>query len=313
VPLDPMVKDFLDQMAAMGGPKMWEIEPAQARELFIAMMQLVGPKDVPIGKVQNLTMPGPGGELRLRNYTPVAAKSEPLPTLVFYHGGGFVIGNLDTHDGLCRMLANDAGVRVIAVDYRLSPESKYPAAVDDAIAAVNWIEEHAADLGVDANRVAVGGDSAGGALAAIVSQQAKLKGAPKVAFQLLMFPVTQVNAKTGSMHTNADGYFLELATLEWFYDHYGANADVDKTDPRISPLLAKDVSGLPPAYIITAEYDPLRDDGAQYAEKLRKAGVSVTHVDYPGLVHDFIYMQTVLPQAPEAMKAAAAALKGALK
>ncbi|MGA9795293.1 MAG: alpha/beta hydrolase [Rhizomicrobium sp.] len=313
MPLDPMVKGFLDQMAAVPGPKMWELDPAVAREMFNAMMQMVGPKDVPIGKVQNLTMPGPGGEIRLRNYTPVGAKSEPLPTLVFYHGGGFVIGNLDTHDGLCRMLANDAGVRVIAVDYRLSPESKYPGAVDDAIAAVTWIEAHAADLGVDANRVAVGGDSAGGALAAVVCEQAKLKGAPTIAFQLLLFPVTQVNAKTGSMHKNAEGYFLELATLEWFYDHYGANADVDKSDPRISPLRAKDFSGLPPAYIVTAEFDPLHDDGVHYAEKLRAAGVSVTHVDYPGLVHDFIYLQAIIPQAPEAMKAAAAALKGALK
>jgi acetyl esterase len=313
MPLDPMVKGFLDQMAAAARPKMWEIEPAVAREMFNAMMQLVGPQNVPIGKSENLTMPGPGGEIRLRNYTPVGAKAGALPTLVFYHGGGGVIGNLETHDGLCRMLANDAGVRVIAVDYRLAPENKYPAAVDDAIAAVEWIEKHAVELGVDVNRVAVGGDSAGGLLAAVVAQQAKLKGAPKVSFQLLMFPVTQVNAKTGSMHENAEGYFLELATLEWFYDHYGVTSAIDKTDPRMSPLLAKDVSGLPPAYVVTAEYDPLRDDGAQYAEKLRAAGVKVEHVDYAGLVHDFVYFQAFLPQAGAAMKAAAAALKSALK
>ena len=310
MPLDPMMKGFLDQMAAMGGPKMWEIAPAQARELLAAMMQLVGPKDVPIDNSEDLTMPGPGGALRLRNYTPVGAKDGALPTLVFYHGGGFVIGDLETHDGLCRMLANDAGVRVIAVDYRLAPESKYPAAVDDALAAVRWIAANAATLGVDARRIAVGGDSAGGALAAIVAQQAK--GAPKIAFQLLLFPVTQLSEKTGSMHANAEGYFLDLATLEWFYDHYGANSGIDKTDPRISPLLAKDFAGLPPAYLVTAQFDPLHDDGVRYAEKLRAAGVPVTHVDYPGLVHDFIYMQAVLPQAGAAMKAAAAAVKAAL-
>lgn len=312
--LNPLVKGFLDQMAAVPGPKMWELAPAQAREMFGVMMQLVGPKDVPIGNVQNLTMPGPGGDIPLRNYTPVAAaKNALLPTLIFFHGGGFVIGNLDTHDGLCRVFANEAGVRVIAVDYRLSPESKFPAAVEDAVAAMNWIEANAENLGVDTKLLAVGGDSAGGALAAVVAQAAKGKGHPHIAFQLLLFPVTQLNAKTASMHKNAEGFFLELATLEWFYNHYGATDEVDKTDPRMSPLLAKDFFGLAPAYIATAEFDPLHDDGAQYAEKLRATGVSVTHVDYPGMVHDFIFLHAVVPQAVEATKAAAAALKAALK
>ncbi len=209
----------------------------------------------------------------MRNYTPVGAKDGALPTLVFYHGGGFVIGDLDTHDGLCRMLANDAGVRVIAVDYRRAPEAKFPAAVEDAFAALTWIAANAAKLGVDADRIAVGGDSAGGGLTAVVAQLAKAKGGPKLAFQLLFFPVTQVTEKTESMHANKEGYFLDLATLEWFYDHYGANSAIDKTDPRISPLLAKDFSSLPPAYITTAEYDPLHDEGVRYAEKLRAAGV----------------------------------------
>lgn len=305
-----MVKGFLDQMAAVPGPKMWEIDPTVAREMFKAMMQMVGPQNVPIGKVENLTMPGPGGSIALRNYMPVGAKDGPLPTLVFYHGGGYVIGNLDTHDGLCRMLANDSGVRVIAVDYRLAPEAKFPAAIDDAFAALNWIVANAAKLGVDARHVAVGGDSAGGGLSAAVTQLARAKG-PKLSFQLLFFPVTQVMEKTESMHANKEGYFLELATLEWFYEHYGVSAVVDKTDPRISPLLAKDFSGLPPAYITTAQYDPLHDEGVHYAEKLRAAGVKVEHIDYPGLVHDFIYLQTFLPQAGAAMKAAAAALKSA--
>jgi acetyl esterase len=306
------MKAFLDQMAAVGGPKMWDVTPAQGRELFVAMMQMVGPKDVPVGKVQNVTMPGPAGEIVLRNYTPVAAKSEPLPTLVFFHGGGWTIGNLETHDGLCRTLANDAGVRVIAVDYRLSPEAKFPSAVDEAFAALNWIETNAASLGVDANRVAVGGDSAGGALAAVVTQLAKQKSAPKIAFQLLLFPVTDLSTETSSMREFAEGYFLERETLHWFYDNY-LPAGADRTDPRISPLLSKDFAGLPPAYVVVGGCDPLHDEGVAYAEKLKAAAVNATLVDYPGLVHDFIYMQAVLPQAPEAMKAAAAALKGALK
>jgi acetyl esterase/lipase len=312
VPLDPMMKAFLDQMAAVPGPKMWEVEPQDGRALFVAMMQLVGPKDVPVGKVQNLTMPGPAGEIALRNYTPVAAKSEPLPTLVFFHGGGWVIGDLDTHDGLCRMFANEAGVRVIAVNYRLAPEAKFPAAVDDALAALAWIETNAASLGVDANSVAVGGDSAGGTLAAVVTQLTKQKGTPKIAFQILLFPVTDLSAETPSIREFAEGHFLERATLHWFRDNY-LPADADRTDPRVSPLLAQDFSGLPPAYILVAGCDPLHDEGVAYAEKLKAAGVNVTLVDYPGLVHDFIYMQTILPQAPEAVKAAAAALKGALR
>jgi acetyl esterase len=311
VPLDPLTKAFLDQMAAVPGPKMWELAPGEAREAFNAMMQIVGPKDVPIGKVQNLTMPGPGGEIALRSYTPVAAKGENLPTLVFFHGGGYVIGNLDAIDGLCRMFANDACVRIISVDYRLAPESKFPAAVDDAYAALHWIEANAANLGVDANRLAVGGDSAGGGLAAVVCQVAKERGGPKLAFQMLLFPVTQIGSETKSLREFAQGFFLERATLDWFYNHY-LPADADRADPRISPLLAKDVSGLPPAYVMLGGYDPLHDEGLAYAEKLRGAGVAVTVADYPDLVHDFIYMQAVLPQAPEAVKQAAAALKAAL-
>ncbi|MGH6871608.1 MAG: alpha/beta hydrolase [Rhizomicrobium sp.] len=311
MPIDPLVKGFLDQMAAVPGPKMWEVPAPAAREVFAAMMQLVGPRDVPIGKVQNLTMPGPGGDIALRSYVPVAAKGELLPTLVFFHGGGYVIGNLDTHDGLCRMIANEAGMRVIAVDYRLAPEHKYPAAVDDAFAAVNWIEDNAAALGVDANRIAVGGDSAGGGLAAVVAQMAKEKGDPKLAYQMLLFPVTQIGGETTSYREFGEGYFLEAETLRWFFRHYLPEG-TDTSDPKISPLEAKEFSGLPPAYVMLGGFDPLHDEGLAYADKLRAAGVKVTVADFPDLVHDFIYLQGVLPQAPEAIKAAAAALKGAL-
>lgn len=311
MPFDPLVKAFLDQLSAVPGPKTWQMTPDQARETFAGMMQVAGPRDVPIGKVVNLAAESEDGPIPLRSYTPVAASAEPLPTLIYFHGGGFVFGNLDTHDGLCRLIANESGCRVIAVDYRLAPEHKYPAAVDDAVRATEWIAENASQLGVDANRLAVGGDSAGGALAAIVCQQARKKGGPEIDFQLLMFPVTQIGTETNSLREFAEGYFLETATLNWFYNHY-LPSGADDSDPRISPLSAESAKGLPRAYVTVAGFDPLHDEGVAYAEKLLDAGVSVTIVDYTDMVHDFTYMQSVLPQAPEALAAAARALKDAL-
>jgi acetyl esterase len=311
MPLDPVLKAFLDQVASLGGPKTWEMTPSEAREAFAGLMQLAGPKDIPIGKVTNIAIPAAHGEIAARSYAPVAASSEPLPTLVFFHGGGWVIGNIDTHDGLCRMIANGSGCRVISVEYRLSPESKFPGPVEDALDALEWVEKNAAQLGVDANRLAVGGDSAGGDLAAVAAQVAKGKGGPKLTYQLLLFPVTQIGAETTSLREYAEGYFLERKTLDWFYAHY-LPTNADRKNPRISPLHAEDVSGLPPAYVMLAGFDPLHDEGLAYAEKLRAAGVAVTVADYPDMVHDFIYLQSVLPQASEALNAAAKALKDAL-
>jgi len=307
--LDPLVKGFLDQMAMMPGPKMFELPAPQGREMFVGMMQMIGPKDVPVGKIENIKIPGPGGEIPLRIYTPVAAGADALPVLIYFHGGGFVIGDLETHDGLCRQFANEGDFRVIAVDYRLAPEHKFPAALDDAFAAVQWIEAHASELGVDANRIAVGGDSAGGALAAEVTQLAKAKG-PKIAFQLLMFPVTQIGKETSSFREFAVGYFLDKATLDWFFNHYIPEG-TDKTDPRVSPLNG-DLKGLPPAYVMLGGYDPLHDEGLAYAKKLQDAGVKVEIADYEGMVHCFIYMQAVLPQAIGAVTAAAKAVRAGL-
>ncbi|MBV9990447.1 MAG: alpha/beta hydrolase [Alphaproteobacteria bacterium] len=300
------MKAFLDQMAMVPGPKMFEMSAPEGRALFVQMMQMIGPKDMPIGGVKNLD----AGGVRLRMYTPVAGGAEPLPVLVYFHGGGFVIGDLETHDGLCRQFANEGGFCVVAVDYRLSPEHPFPAAVDDAFAALKWIETHASELGLDANRIAVGGDSAGGALAAVVTQLAKAKG-PRIAFQMLLFPVTQIGQDTASLREFGAGYFLDKETLDWFFGHYVPKGQ-DKSDLRISPLNATDLKGLPPAYVMLGGFDPLHDEGLAYAGKLRDAGVKVQVADYAGLVHCFIYMQAVLPQAHEAVVAAAKAVASGL-
>jgi acetyl esterase len=310
MPLDPLVKAFLDKAAAIPRPKAWEVPPIVARQSFAGMMQLTGPKDVGVGRIENLTIPGPGGDLRARVYAPVAAVGLQ-PTLVYFHGGGFVAGGLESHDGLCRLFAAEGGFKVIAVDYRLAPEHPWPAAVDDAWAAFQWVEANAADLGVDGGRIAIGGDSAGATLSAIITQLAKAKTKPKIAYQMLLFPGTQVGAETSSLHEFAVGYFLERKAIEYFNSLY-LPAGTDRNSPKVSPLRAKDFSGLPPAYVMLGGYDPLHDEGLAYAEKLKAAGGQVTIADYAGMVHCFIYLQTILPQAHEAVAEAAKAVKRAL-
>lgn len=308
--LDPLLKNFLAQLYAQPGPKMWEFTPAEARQAFSLMMQFVAPKDVIVGKVENLRASGPNGDIPLRSYAPPGAGNGALPVLLFFHGGGFVIGNLDTHDGLCRVLCRESGARVIAVDYRLAPEHRFPAAVDDAYAALCWIAAHADSLGVDARRIAIGGDSAGAALATVSARTAKEKNGPALALQLLMFPPADLAADTPSRQNWADGYFLDRLTIKWFFDNYLPEG-ADLRDPRLSPIYAPDLRGVAPVWLLTAEYDPLHDEGLAYAAKLREAGVPVSVMDYPNLVHDFIYLDAVLPQAREALRAAAQAVKDA--
>jgi len=310
MPLDPLVKAFLDQAAAIPRPQAWQLPPAAARQSFAGMMGLIGARDVPVGRIENFIIPGPAGDIRARAYAPVAAGV--LPTLIYFHGGGFVVGSLDSHDGLCRVFAAEGGFRVISIDYRLAPENKFPAAVDDAFAATSWIAANATALGADAGRLAVGGDSAGGMLAAIVTQMAKEKGGPKIAYQLLMFPNTQIGGDTQSLNEFAQGYFIERKTIEWFYSQYVPEG-ADRNAPRLSPLRAKDFTGLPPAYVMLGGYDPLHDEGLAYAERLRAAGVKVTLADYAEMVHCFIYLQTVLPQAHQAVADAAQAVHEALE
>jgi acetyl esterase/lipase len=242
-------------------------------------------QDIPVAAVTNLSIPGPAGPIPARHYRP---KEGVGPLLVFYHGGGQVIGSLDTHDDLCREICRRGGLHVLSVDYRLAPEHKAPAGADDAFAAYQWALDHAAELGANPKRVAVGGDSAGGNLAALVSQRARNEGTRLPALQLLIYPVTNYSGEARSQTLFAEGYFLTKQDLHWFREKYLGGAAVDAADPRVSPLLADDLSGLPPALVLTGGFDPLRDEGNQYAEAMRAAGVTVDHRQFGSLVHGFV-------------------------
>jgi acetyl esterase len=307
--LDPILKGLLDQMTANPMPKLWEIPPAAGREMYKGMATMLDPQDVPIGKVEDRKIPGPAGEIPIRLYTPVGAGATALPAVMFFHGGGFVIGDLQTHDALCRQIANGAKARVVAVDYRLAPEHKFPSAADDCFAALKWVAAHASAIGVDANRIAVCGDSAGGNLSAVVCQLAKTAGGPHIVYQVLMYPTTIAHAKTGSMKDFEKGYFLEREAMDWFFDAYVPKGH-DLKDPKLAPFWG-DVKGLPPAYVITAGFDPLKDEGKQYADKMAAAGVQVTYKDYPAMVHGFFNMSAVVPQARDAIAEVTGKLRAA--
>ncbi len=307
--LDPIAKGLLDQMAADPAPRLWDEPPPRARARYRAVTLMLEPQDLAIGHVEGVSMPawGGGGELELRVYTPVAAGEGALPGIVYFHGGGWMFGDLDTHDALCRALANQTGGRVVSVDYRLAPEARFPAAVEDCYAATSWVAANAARLGIDPDRMAVAGDLAGGNLAMVVCLMARERQGPRILHQLLIYPVTQWKAETASMNAFAEGYFLEKAGMHRFFDHYAPGADPD--DWRISPLAAPDLAGLPPAYVVTAGCDPLKDEGKAYADRLEAAGVAAVHVDYPDMIHGFVTMSGALPTARRAIAEAAAALR----
>ena len=303
MPLEPAFETLLQQLAEAGGPALIDVSPPEAREMYRAMQGLLPNPD--IRQVEDTDADG----VPIRIYRNSEA---PGPCILYFHGGGWVIGDLDTHDSVCRQLVNATGYTLIAVHYRLAPEHPFPAAIDDCYAALCWVQKNAESLAVDGSRIALAGDSAGGNLAATVSLKARNEGTGGVRFQLLIYPVTDFNFDTSSYADNAEGYLLTADAMRWFWNHYIGHDESLGSDPLASPLRAADLSGLPPAMVMTAEYDPLRDEGEAYAERLRQAGVETRLQRYDGLIHGF-FGQTDLSQgASEAMSDAAAALKHAL-
>lgn len=283
MPLHPQVEGLLTNMAASGLKKIQDMTPEESRATFTPVFASLPPSQQKIAKTEDRSVPTPAGAVKTRIYTPEG--KGPFPAMTYFHGGGFVFGNLDTHDGVCRELCGAVGMVVVSVDYRLSPEHKYPDATDDCVAVTRWVAENAGSLDADPARLAVGGDSAGGNLAAVVSQRLRDEKGPKLAAQLLIYPVARADGhKTQSMIDNAEGYFLETASMQYFINHY-LRSPADAQLPGVSPIFAKDFSNLPPALVLTCEFDPLRDEGEDYGKKMQAAGVPVTISRYDGAIH----------------------------
>jgi acetyl esterase len=311
--LDPQVRAVLDLVAKSGRPAYNTLSPKDARQLFRETRPASTPTPPEIGAVNDLLAEGPHGPIPVRVYRPVGAKAgDALPALVYFHGGGWVIGDIETHDVLCRQLTAEAGIEVVSVDYRLAPEYKFPAAVDDAWAATKWVVANAGQLGADPGRIAVGGDSAGGNLAAAVAILAREAGGPAIALQVLLYPVTDAGTETGSYRECGEGYLLTLDGMRWFFDHY-LKSPAEASDWRVSPLRAPSHAGLPPALIVTAGFDPLRDEGEAYAQKLREAGVTVDYICYGGMIHGFMPMGRLIQAGNRAVSHVAASLRDAFR
>jgi acetyl esterase len=312
VPVDPAIQGMLALLESMGNRSLASGTAAEARAGFrLLTVDLRRPETiVPVASTEDVTVPGAAGDLEARVYRPEAGGA--LPTILFIHGGGFVIGDIDTHDNQCRILCREVEAVVVSVGYRLAPEAPFPAAVDDAFAATGWVAEHVDELGGDPARLAVAGDSAGGNLAAVVARLARDAGGPPLAAQLLIYPGTDFreDGDYPSREENAEGYFLTLEDMIWFREQYAARSD--PTDPRLSPLLADDLSRLPPAVIVTGQYDPLRDEGEAYARALEAAGVHVVYRRYDGMIHGFFDLYALSPAAAEAVRETCAELRGLL-
>jgi acetyl esterase/lipase len=308
--LHPEIQLTLTLMEKRGDPPLETLPPAEARARTRRQAVAVAARVPGVGAVRDLQVPGPAGSLPARHYAP-EEPGGPHGLLVFLHGGGFVIGDLDSHDGVCRMLCRHAGVHVLAVDYRLAPEHRFPAAVEDTVAALRWATEHAAELGADPARIAIGGDSAGGNLATVACQLAARDGGPVPAAQLLIYPVTDSVEDAPSRAMFAEGFYLTKAEMDWFHANY-VLPDDDRGDPRLSPLRAGDLAGQPPAVVVTAGFDPLRDEGEAYARALRDAGVPVVLRRFTGLIHAFVNLAGVSPACHDALVETAGALRAVL-
>lgn len=308
--LDPQVQAVLDLVKQANAPEMWQLTPDQARRDYKMRVDKLKTRE-PILRSEDRRITGPAGDIAIRIYTPRELKQgEKMPVLLWYHGGGFVIGDLDTHDSACRMLANQTDCLVVAVDYRLAPEHKFPAAVEDCHAALLWVAKHEAEFGGDASRLAVGGDSAGGNLATAIAIMARDAGSPKLAYQLLIYPCVAPEPETASHHKFAEGYVLSRKTIVWFFKHY-LKTKSDMRDFRFAPLVSDDLSSLPPALVLVAGYDPLRDEGVEYAKRLIEAGNRVRLSNYEGAVHGFYLMGGAVDLAKQAVAESAQMLKEA--
>lgn len=311
--LHPQAQAFIDLLVQRGVPPTHTLSHTDARKFYRERRAITQPDPGEVAEVRELSAQGPHGPIPMRLYRPLGSNAATaLPVLVYYHGGGWTIGDLDTHDTLCRELANLSGCAVVAVDYRMGPEHRFPAAVDDVLAATRWVRKEAAALGVDASRLAVGGDSAGGNLAAVVAIAARDAGDLPIAFQLLIYPATDMRRGHPSHTTNGQGYVLTKDTISYFHDHYITDAK-DDLDWRASPLLHKNLAGLPPALVLTAGYDPLRDEGLDYVRALTEAGNRATYVCFERQIHGFITMGRLLDEANAAVSLCASELRRALK
>jgi acetyl esterase len=311
--LHPEARALLDLIAERGLPPMQSLSPVEARLFYRDRRALTQPEPPPVAEIAELSADGPHGAIPLRLYRPTRRSDDPapMPVLVYFHGGGWTIGDLDTHDVLCRQLANASGCALVSVDYRMGPEHRFPAAVDDSLAATYWVRRHAAELGVDPARLAVGGDSAGGNLAAAVALLARDAGDLPIAWQLLIYPATDMRCGHPSHVANGKGYLLETPTIVYYRGNYIEEAHW--LDGRASPLLCDDLTRLPPALVLTAGFDPLRDEGLAYANALGAAGNRATYLCFERQIHGFITMGKVLDEANTAVAMCAAELARVLR
>ncbi len=307
--IHPEAQQALDLLSGLGLVIDGSTDPQAIRDALDEFARAGRDRAEPVASVDDRAVPGPAGDIPVRVYRPT--DDSALPLVVYFHGGGWVIGSLETHDNSCRALANAVGCVVVSVDYRLAPDHKFPAAVEDAFAATQWIAAHAGDVGGDSARVAVAGDSAGGNLAAVVSILARDHGRPELVFQTLVYPATDCERDSESMRQNAEGYFLERESMRWFDGHY-LRDERDREDWRFSPLRADSLAGLPAAFVLTAEFDPLRDQGEAYAHRLEAAGVPVELRRYDGCFHGFFGMRDLMEPAEQAFADVSKAMREAL-
>jgi acetyl esterase len=309
--LHPDAERLLELVRASGRPPFETLSPAEAREAYAASRAVLQPEPDEVAEVRDLSIPGPGGPLALRLYRGAGTSdTASLPALLYLHGGGWVLGGLDSHDGVCRRLANLAACRVVAVDYRLAPEHRFPAAIDDAAAALAWVAANAAALGIDPARLAVGGDSAGGSLAAVLALMGRDGSAPASACQLLLYPAVDLAMDTASYARVTEGVPLTAATMRWFVDHY-VPGPAQRLDWRASPLRAERLAGTPPALVLTVAHDPLADEGRAYADRLEAEGVRVAALHLSDQIHGMLTMGRVIAAAGPALRHAAETLRDA--